>query len=237
MTVSTITLRPSAERGFVNHGWLQSHHSFSFGAYYDPAHMGFRALRVINDDLIQGGHGFPTHPHRDMEILSVVARGALEHRDSLGNGSVIRPGEVQRMTAGTGIQHSEFNPLPSETTRLIQIWIEPERRGLEPGYQQKSIPVDTDPNRWFLLASRDGSDGSVVIHQDVRVLRSALHRGETATYTASTDRHLWLQMISGAAELNGTRLSKGDGAALSATDRIALKGVAESSDILLFDLA
>jgi redox-sensitive bicupin YhaK (pirin superfamily) len=237
MNNSEMRIRPAAERGTAELGWLSSRHSFSFGHYYDPKHMGFRSLRVINDDRVQPGRGFGTHPHRDMEILSVVVEGALEHRDSLGNGSVIRPGEVQRMTAGTGVQHSEFNPSPSEEVRFLQIWIEPEQKGLEPSYEQLAFPWERLRDEWALVASRDGRDGSLTVQQDVALYRATLREGARLEKALDAGRHVWLQVIGGGVEVVGRRLAEGDGAAVSDPGNLVVTGVFEWSDVLLFDLA
>lgn len=237
MSNPAIRIRPAAERGSAELGWLSSRHSFSFGSYYDPEHMGFRSLRVINDDRVQPGQGFGTHPHRDMEIVSIVVEGALEHRDSLGTGSVIRPGDVQRMTAGSGVLHSEFNPSPSEEVRFLQIWIEPERRGLEPGYEQRSFAPDAMRGTWRLLASRDGRDGSLTVHQDALLYRAMLEPEVELGYALEPGRHGWLQVIEGAVEVNGQRLTAGDGAAVSDAGSLRVSGRGEWSDLLLFDLA
>jgi quercetin 2,3-dioxygenase len=229
--------RPAAERGVAEHGWLSSRHTFSFADYYDPEHMGFRSLRVINDDRVQPGQGFGTHPHRDMEIVSVVVEGALEHRDSLGTGSVIRPGEVQRMSAGAGILHSEFNPSEEHAVRFLQIWIEPERRGLAPSYEQRAFPVAERADSWVLVASRDGREGSLTVHQDVALYRANVSAGAPLEHRFEPGRHAWLQVISGAVEVDGERLAEGDGARVSDPHRLLLTGVAPASDLLLFDLA
>jgi redox-sensitive bicupin YhaK (pirin superfamily) len=231
-----ITVRPADERGRTALDWLDSRHTYSFGDYYDPRHMGFRSLRVLNDDHIAPGAGFGTHPHRDMEIISYVVRGALEHRDSLGTGEVLRPGEVQRMTAGTGVLHSEFNPSPTEPTHLLQIWLMPERRGLKPGYEQTAFPEAERRGRWRLVASRDGRDGSVTVHQDVELYATLLEPGEAVTHELRPGRHAWVQVARGSVTLNGRPLRAGDGAAVS--DEAALAVVAaEPSEVLLFDLA
>lgn len=230
-------VRPAAERGVAEFGWLSSRHSFSFGHYYDPEHMGFRALRVINDDRAQPGQGFGTHPHHDMEIISIVVEGALEHRDSLGTGSVIRPGEVQRMTAGTGVRHSEFNPSPDQEVRFLQIWIEPERVGLAPGYEQRAFPSADLEDSWVLVASRDGRDGSLTVHQDVSLYRARVTSGKELVYRLLDRRHAWLQVIEGAVRVNGRLLEEGDGAAFTEPGDLTMTGAAEGSDLLLFDLA
>ena len=231
-----IRLRPAAERGFADHGWLSTAHTFSFAQYHDPAHMGYRSLRVINDDRVAPGGGFPTHPHRDMEIVSYVVEGALEHRDSLGTGSVIRPGDVQRMSAGTGVTHSEFNPSDSEPMRLIQIWLLPEQRGLTPSYEQKQFSAAERRGRLRLVASPDGTDGSVRIHQDARIYASLLGQGETASHAIEPGRGLWLQVVRGQVEASGTALAEGDGAAIEELDALRLHGI-DDAELLLFDLA
>lgn len=237
MTTSTMRIRPAADRGVAEFGWLSSRHTFSFGHYYDPEHLGFGALRVINDDRVQPGRGFGTHPHRDMEIVSIVVEGSLEHKDSLGNGSVIRPGEVQRMTAGTGVQHSEFNPSPGDEVRFLQIWIEPERKGLEPGYEQLAFPFEEMRNAWRLVASHDGRDGSLKVHQDVSLHRAQLTEGARVVRSIGAGRRAWLQIIEGAVEVNGRELAEGDGVALEDPGEVAGAGVGDWSDVLLFDLA
>jgi len=239
-----ITVRRSAERGRADHGWLVARHSFSFAGYRDPDHMGFRALRVMNEDRIAGGGGFGEHPHNDMEIITVVIEGALEHRDSLGSGSVIRPGDVQVMTAGTGILHSEFNGSETETCHLLQIWILPERTGSEPRYDEKHFaPEDSQGDsqdgpegRLSVVVSGDGRDGSLRIGRDVRLLRGTLREGESASHALAEGRHGWVQVVSGSVSVLGTTLEAGDGAALSQVESIALQGVAEASDVLVFDL-
>jgi redox-sensitive bicupin YhaK (pirin superfamily) len=236
MASTRLRVRPAEERGVAEIGWLSSRHSFSFGEYYDPRHMGFRSLRVINDDRVQAGQGFGTHPHRDMEIVSVVVEGALEHRDSLGTGSVITPGEVQRMSAGTGILHSEFNPSPERDVRFLQIWIEPERRGLPPSYEQRAFPTTERPDSWVLVASRDGRDGSLTVHQDVALYRAAVSPGGALEHRFEPGRHAWIQVISGAVDANGHRLAEGDGAAVSEPGTLTVIGGDGPSDVLLFDL-
>ncbi len=226
-----IALRPAEERGHTRLSWLDSRHSFSFDRYYDPRHMGFRVLRVINEDRVDPGQGFGTHPHRDMEILTFVLEGALEHKDSLGNGSVIRPGDVQRMTAGTGISHSEFNPSRTEPVHFLQVWILPERPGLEPSYEQRSFPAAG----LRLVGSRDGREGSVRIHQDVLVYVARLSPGEEVVHALAPGRHAWIQMARGAVQVNGTRLGAGDGAALSEERSVTLRGV-DDAEALVFDL-
>lgn len=231
-----ITLRHRDERGAANMGWLDTHHSFSFGHYYDPAHMGFRALRVINEDRVAPGAGFPTHPHRDMEIVTYVLDGALEHKDSLGNSSVIRPGEVQRMTAGTGIRHSEFNHSGKSPVHLLQIWLLPEQAGLTPGYEQTAFGDEEKRNRLRLVGSRDGREGSVTIHQDVDLYATRLEDGASVTHTLRPGRHAWVQLARGTATLNGTELRAGDGAAVTGEDTLTLASDT-GAEVLLFDLA
>ena len=231
-----ITVRKNAERGRANFGWLDSRHSFSFGQYYDPSHMGFGDLRVINEDRVRGGGGFDPHAHRDMEIISYVLEGALEHKDSLGTGAVIRPGEVQRMSAGTGIRHSEYNASKTDPVHFLQIWILPERDGIEPGYEQRSFPTEERRGRLRLVASRDGRDGSVTVHQDADLYGSVLGEGERVAHTLSPGRQAWVQVARGGVTVNGTRLEQGDGAAISAEEKLEIAGTAAGSEILLFDL-
>jgi len=231
-----IVKRPAAERGHFNHGWLDTSHTFSFAGYHDPEHMGFRTLRVINEDRVQGGKGFGTHSHSDMEIVTYVLEGALAHSDSMGNRSTIVPGDVQRMTAGTGVTHSEFNPRPQEPVHFLQIWILPDRRGLAPGYEQKAIPEAEERGALRLVASRDGRDGSVTIHQDVDLYASRLLPGERVKHAVASGRHAWLQVVTGRIELNGTALGAGDGAAVSRESALEMVAV-EPAHFLLFDLA
>jgi quercetin 2,3-dioxygenase len=231
-----IRIRPAASRGRTETGWLDSRHTFSFADYHDPSQMGFRTLRVINDDIVLPGQGFGTHPHRDMEIISYVIEGRLAHKDSLGHGSIIVPGEIQRMSAGTGIQHSEFNPSREEKVRFLQIWILPERHGLTPGYEQRSFPAELRHDRLALVAAPDGRDGAVTIHQDAEIHAGLLSPGATVTYAIKPGRHAWLQVAAGAAMLNGTALVEGDGAAVSGENLLAIQGV-QPANFLLFDLA
>lgn len=231
-----LTVRKSAERGRADLGWLDSRHTFSFGDYYDPQHLGFRALRVINDDRVVAGAGFPTHPHRDMEIISYVVEGALEHRDSMGNGGVIRPGDVQRMTAGTGVDHSEYNPSKESETRLLQIWVLPEVRGLKPGYEQRRFPMEERENRLRLIVSRDGREGSITVHQDIALYASVLEQGAALDFSVPSDRHAWLQVVSGGLTVNREPLEEGDGLRVSDTEMLKLES-AMGAEILLFDLA
>lgn len=231
-----IVKRPAAERGHFNHGWLDTSHTFAFAGYHDPEHMGFRTLRVINEDRVQGGKGFGAHSHSDMEIVTYVLEGALAHSDSMGNRSTIVPGDVQRMTAGTGVTHSEFNPRPQEPVHFLQIWILPDRRGLAPGYEQKAIPEAEERGALRLVASRDGRDGSVTIHQDVDLYASRLLPGERVKHAVASGRHAWLQVVTGRIELNGTALGAGDGAAVSRESALEMVAV-EPAHFLLFDLA
>jgi len=233
-----ITIRPSEKRGSFNHGWLETHHTFSFADYYDPNFMGFRALRVINEDTVQPGRGFGTHPHRDMEIITYVLDGALEHRDSLGTGSIIRPGDGQRMSAGTGIRHSEQNPSKTDPVHLLQIWILPNQLGIKPGYEQKSFPSEEKRGRLRVLASPDGREGSVTIHQDASLYSSILSAGQAVEHNLAPGRHGWLQVARGTVKLNGKELHQGDGAAVSEELKLTISGVGkEDAEILLFDLA
>ena len=231
-----ITLRQSRERGHFDHGWLNTYHTFSFDQYYDPRYMGFRQLRVINEDFVAPGNGFPTHGHRDMEIITYILEGALQHEDSMGNGSVIRPGDVQRMTAGTGVRHSEKNASASEAVHLLQIWILPETVGLEPGYEQKAFTEDERRGQLRLIASDDGRDGSVTVHQDVSVFASMLGEGQSVKRDMDQTRYGWIQVARGEINVNGQRAGQGDGAI--AMGESSLDIVAEQpSEILLFDLA
>jgi len=231
-----VHIRKSEDRGKANFGWLDSRHSFSFGHYYDPGHMGFGPLRVINEDRVAPGEGFPEHPHSDMEIISYVLEGALEHRDSLGTGSVIRPGDVQRMSAGKGIRHSEFNASRSEPVHFLQIWIIPERRGLEPGYEQKSFPDEEKRGRLRLVASRDGREGSVKVHQDASLYATILGKGQRVAHELAAGRLAWVQVAKGAALLNGEALEAGDGASIDVSGTLELEGVRDA-EVLLFDMA
>jgi redox-sensitive bicupin YhaK (pirin superfamily) len=219
-----ITIRGAKERGHFDHGWLNTYHTFSFDQYYDPRYMGFRTLRVINEDFVAGGRGFPKHGHRDMEIITYILEGALKHEDSMGNGSVIRPGDVQRMTAGTGVRHSEQNASEREQVHLLQIWILPHTVGLEPGYEQKAFSEDERRGRLKLIASDDGSDGSVVVHQDVKLFASIIPAGEQVEHTMDQQRYAWIQVARGAVSVNGEKADQGD-------------GVMVAAEVLLFDLA
>jgi hypothetical protein len=231
-----ITIRPSAERGGGNHGWLNTKHTFSFSDFWDPKWMGFRSLRVINEDRVAPNTGFPTHPHRDMEIITYVLEGKLEHKDSLGTGSVILPGDGQRMTAGSGIRHSEFNPSTTEPVHFLQIWMLPEKGALPPSYEQKSFPETEKQGRLRLIASPDANNGSVKINQDAQLYVTLLKPGEEVSHEFSPGRFGWLQVARGAVELNGKKLTQGDGAAISDEKKLTIKG-SENSEVLLFDLA
>jgi redox-sensitive bicupin YhaK (pirin superfamily) len=230
-----IRIRPAGERGYFDHGWLKTHHTFAFGDYHDPRHVQFRALRVMNEDWVAPGQGFGMHPHRDMEIVTYVLEGSLKHRDSLGTGSVIRAGEFQRMSAGTGILHSEFNPSDAEAVHLYQIWLLPDRRGLEPGYEQKRIAASSSDGL-VLVASPEGGDGALTIHQDARIFRAAPADGQQVVHDLAEGRHAWLQVLSGQVSLNGHELKAGDGAAVSDERHLEITG-RDQSEVLLFDLA
>ncbi len=231
-----IRIRRSEERGGGDHGWLKTHHTFSFNDYWDPKWMGFRSLRVINEDWVAPNNGFPTHPHRDMEIITYILEGELEHKDSLGTGSVILPGDGQRMTAGSGIRHSEFNPSSTKAAHLLQIWIQPEKAGLPPSYEQKSFAEEDKRGKLRVIASRDAKDGSVKINQDAKLYVSLLKAGEEVAHELSQGRHGWLQVARGSVELNGNKLGQGDGAAISDEKELKIKGT-EDAEVLLFDLA
>ncbi len=230
-----ITRRKSDERGHADHGWLDTHYTFSFSDYYDPQFMGFRDLRVINEDVIAPDQGFPKHGHRDMEIITYILQGGLEHRDSMGNGSIIRPGDVQRMTAGTGVSHSESNPSREESVHLLQIWILPRQGGLEPSYEQRLFTEEQKQGQLCLIASEDGRDGSVMVHQDVSVYASVLGVGQEVVHQLAPNRHAWIQVARGAVALEGENLDQGDGAAISGEEKVALSG-REPAEVLLFDL-
>ncbi len=231
-----IRIRPAAERGHFNHGWLNTYHTFSFSAYRDPRHVSFRSLRVMNEDTVAPGQGFGTHPHNDMEIVTYVLEGALEHRDSMGNGEVLRPGEFQRMSAGTGITHSEFNPSPSEPVHLYQIWLFPERKGLEPSYEQKFFPAEERQNQLRLVASRDAAQGSLLIQQDASIYLASLAAGRGLRHGLPTGRHAWLQVLRGSVTLNDQDLGTSDGAAVSDETSLTIQATSDA-EILLFDLA
>ena len=231
-----ITIRPAEERGHASHGWLDTYHTFSFADYHDLEHKGFRHLRVINDDRVAPGMGFGMHPHRDMEILTYVLEGALEHRDSMGNGSVIRPGVVQRMSAGTGVTHSEFNPSQTDPVHLLQIWVFPEKKGLPPGYEEREFPEAERRGRLRLIASRDGREGAARWNQDADLYATLLSPGETVSHPLKSGRHAWAHVARGAVTLNGHALKAGDGAAVSEEEGVVVRGEAEA-EVLLFDLA
>jgi redox-sensitive bicupin YhaK (pirin superfamily) len=231
-----IRVRKSSDRGHFDHGWLDTYHTFSFSRYLDPKHMGFRALRVINEDRVIPGKGFGTHPHEDMEIITYVLEGGLTHRDSLGTGATIRPGELQCMTAGTGLTHSEFNGSPTEPVHLYQIWLLPEREGLKPSYEQRFFPEDERHNRLRLVASPDGSEESLTIRQDARLFLASLDEGQQVSHKLLPSRHAWLQVLRGRADLNGTSLAAGDGAAVSEESELTIRSDG-AAEVMLFDLA
>ena len=231
-----IEIRKATERGHANHGWLDTWHTFSFASYQDPAHHSFRSLRVMNEDFVQPGEGFGTHPHRDMEIVTYVLEGALEHKDSMGNGEVLRPGEFQRMSAGTGITHSEFNPSDSEPVHLYQIWLFPEKKGIEPSYEQKAFPSEEMTNQLRVVAARQPRDGSLLIHQDASIFLSKIDATKSVTHRLEHDRHAWLQVLRGSVSLNGERLDVSDGAAVSEVEELTIQAT-EDAEIMLFDLA
>jgi redox-sensitive bicupin YhaK (pirin superfamily) len=230
-----IDVIPSESRGAADHGWLKSKHTFSFADYHNPNMMGFGKLRVINEDWIEAGQGFGTHPHRDMEIVTYMIGGALEHKDSMGNGSIIRPGELQRMTAGTGVLHSEFNHSQDEQAHLLQIWILPEENGLEPGYEQKLFPLEEKRNRWRVVGSRDGRDGSLTIHQDIQLSSTVLDADTDIEYTFDEGRRGYLQVVSGQVRIDDKELSAGDAVAMHEQSDISITALQES-ELLLFDM-
>ncbi len=231
-----IQVRKANERGHADHGWLNTYHTFSFSTYHDPDHMRFRSLRVMNEDFVAPGQGFGTHPHRDMEIVTYVLEGALEHKDSMGNGAVLRPGEFQRMSAGTGITHSEFNPSSEEPVHLYQIWLFPERKGIEPSYEQKRFPPEERHNRLRLVASREAENGSLLIHQDARIYLASVDAGRSVEYALPPGRYAWLQVLRGRVSLNGTALGSSDGAAVSNETALSIQAD-DDAEIMLFDLA
>ena len=231
-----LRLRQAQDRGHANHGWLDTWHTFSFSSYQDPQHVRFRALRVMNEDVVAPGQGFGTHPHDNMEIVTYVLSGALEHRDSMGNGEVLRPGEFQRMTAGTGITHSEFNPSPTEPVHLYQIWLFPDRKGHTPSYEQKQFDAAGRRDRWQLVASPNGDDGSLRIHQDARIFLGDLSTGTSLHYELRPERHAWLQVLRGELTLNGQRLETSDGVAISEETKLDLT-TNTTAEVMLFDLA
>lgn len=230
-----LQIRQSTERGHANHGWLKTFHTFSFSTYHDPKHMGFRSLRVMNEDWVAPGQGFGTHPHQDMEIVTYVLEGALEHKDSMGNGEVLRPGEFQRMSAGTGITHSEFNPSDTEPVHLYQIWLFPDQKGLEPSYEQKRFPESERRNRLRLVASPTADDGSLRIHQNARIYLGQLDQGSQIVQQFASGRHGWLQVLRGSVSVNGHSLQTSDGAAVSDEAELAIQAT-ENAEIMLFDL-
>ena len=230
-----ITLRKSAERGHADHGWLHSQHSFSFADYYDPQEMGWGPLRVINVDRVEPGQGFGTHGHRDMEIISYVLSGELQHKDSMGNGTIIRPGDVQRMSAGTGVRHSEFNPSPKSQVHFLQIWIEPAALGIAPGYEQKFFPTEEKRGQLRLVASQDGREGSVTIHRDANLYATLLAPGDQVSHRFAAKRFGYVHVVRGAISVNGIRLATGDAAKIQAEDELTITAD-EDSEVLLFDL-
>lgn len=231
-----IRLRKANDRGHANHGWLDTYHTFSFSTYQDPDHVRFRSLRVMNEDWVAAGQGFGTHPHNDMEIVTYVLEGALEHRDSMGNGEILRPGEFQRMSAGTGITHSEFNPSQTEPTHLYQIWLFPERKGIVPSYEQKRFDEGGRLNQLQLVASRGATNGSLLIHQDANIFLSLIEANRTVTKELNADRHAWLQVLRGSVTLNGQTMQTSDGAAISDESRLEIQATTKA-EIMLFDLA
>ena len=230
-----ISVRPATERGHFDHGWLDTWHSFSFSDYYDPAHMGYSALRVINEDRVAPGGGFATHGHKDMEIMTYILSGALEHKDSMGNGSVIRPGDVQRMSAGTGVRHSEYNPSPDQPVHLLQIWLLPNRLGVAPGYAQRHFPEETRRGRLCLLMSPDGRNGSIDSHQDALVYSTLLEDGEVVGLDLERGRRAYVQVARGGVRVNGQDLAAGDGARIQDEARVEIAGLG-SAEVLVFDL-
>jgi redox-sensitive bicupin YhaK (pirin superfamily) len=231
-----LKLRPAGQRGHENHGWLDSYHTFSFADYHDPAHLGFRALRVINEDRVEAGYGFGAHGHREMEIVSYVLAGALRHDDSTGTGSVIRPGDVQRMSAGTGVRHAERNLSPDEQVHFLQIWLLPSERGVKPSYEQKHFEPEEKRGKLRLVASPDGAEGSVTIHADARLYAGLFTAGESAALGLASDRHAWVHVARGKAKVNGVELGAGDGVALSEEASVRVEGL-EDAELLVFDLA
>lgn len=232
-----ITIRFASQRGKANFGWLDSRHTFSFGSYYNPAYMGFSTLRVINEDKVAPGHGFPTHSHRDMEIISYVVDGALEHKDSIGTGSIIRPGDVQRMSAGTGIRHSEYNASKENPVHFLQIWVLPDKQGIAPGYEQTYFAPEEKQGKLRLVGSPDGRDGSITIHQDINLYAAQPTMNEQISYVSKSDRATWIQVVRGAISLNEQSLSAGDGAAITASEALTIQGQSDDAEFLLFDMA
>jgi len=234
-----IQIRLAGERGHANYGWLDTYHTFSFSDYYDPRFMGFRSLRVINEDRVQPGYGFPTHPHRDMEIVTYVLEGSLEHKDSIGTGSVIQPGEVQKMSAGTGVRHSEFNHSKTEPVHLYQIWLLPEREGIKPMYEQKAIPAEEKRGKLRVVASPKGGNGNgaVKLYQDAEIFATELGAGQSVEHELGAERYAWVQVVRGTVNVNGKELRAGDGAAIAQEAQLRITGAGENSEVLLFDLA
>lgn len=230
-----IQIRKANERGHAHHGWLESYHTFSFADYHDPKQMGFRTLRVINEDRVQPGKGFPTHSHRDMEIISYVLDGALEHKDSMGNGSVIRPGDLQLMRAGTGVTHSEYNASNEQVVHFLQIWVLPDEQGLAPAYEQRHFPIDARRNTLLPVVSRHGRTGALHIHQDAEVYASILEQGHSVSYVLAENRHVWLQLVHGSVRLNDVVMQEGDGVAVTGESHLEISADA-TSEFLLFDL-
>lgn len=228
-------IRRGQDRGHFDHGWLNTYHTFSFADYRDPNQMGFRSLRVINEDRVAPSQGFGTHPHRDMEILSYVLSGSLQHKDNLGNGSVIKPGELQLISAGTGVTHSEFNPSPDDMVHFYQIWLFPQEKGLSPSYQQRAFPIQEQPDKWHLIAGREGPANSIILHQDTEIYLAALSPGKLLGYELSPDRFAWLQIVAGTVLVNGEKLNSGDGVAMGAVEKIGIDA-REKSEVMLFDL-
>ncbi|MBN8553930.1 MAG: pirin family protein [Deltaproteobacteria bacterium] len=233
--MSTIQIRKSSERGHANHGWLDTYHTFSFADYHDPEHMGFSDLRVINEDFVEAGAGFATHSHRDMEIITYVIEGALEHKDSMGNSTVIKPGEVQRMSAGTGVQHSEFNHFKDRRTHLLQIWVLPNKKNIQPGYEQKSFESELKEKKFILVASESGKDGSVSLHQDVNLYVGKSSAAQEIDFKIEAERTAWIQVVKGSVKIDSNTLSAGDGAAFTDSENILIKA-APDTEFLAFDL-
>jgi len=233
-----LQVRRGSDRGYFDHGWLKTFHTFSFGGYRDPAHMGFRSLRVMNEDWVASGKGFGTHPHHDMEIVTYVLEGAVEHRDSMGNGEILRPGEFQRMSAGTGITHSEFNPNAEQPVHLYQIWLLPERKGITPSYEQKTFDAAARQQAWQRVASQTSAEGALLIQTDAEIFLADLPVNEQLTYTLSSGRHAWLQVLRGQVQVAGVDLQAGDGLAVSEEEQLLLTGTGEgTSEVMLFDLS
>ncbi|MEM9644252.1 MAG: pirin family protein [Planctomycetota bacterium] len=231
-----LLIRRAADRGHTDLGWLKSYHSFSFGGYFDQRHMAFRSLRVINDDKIAAGRGFPTHQHHDMEIISYVLDGSLQHKDSTGKGAIIKPDDIQMMSAGTGIRHSEYNPSRTDSNHFLQIWIEPALRGVRPRYSESKVTAEQKTNEWKLIAGPDDSDASVAIYQDAKIFASKLQRGQSLDYTLQRNRHAWLQVATGSVSVNGSELVAGDAIASSRATKLDVVA-SQDADVLLFDLA